>query len=345
MQRPESFFDVPVEQQIERATHAAHAALASYDFSAGALRLELLKHRENTVFAVADSGDRRLGAMRVHVPGYQDRGSILSEFQWMEALNAAGVRTPGVVGARDGALVIEVRVAETSESRLVDVLEWIEGRQPRDDEIVASFRILGELQARCHNQASGWRLPPGFTRQRWDETTLLTGEHPTVAPAWDNWALTTEERALVLDCRDALRDSLARWGKGRDRYGIIHSDVMPENLIITNDEVRLIDFDDAGFGWYLYDPASALLPYHGSDLYETLLASWRAGYRLHRSLADEDLAELPSFLLLRCFYALGWLHLRRNTDWAKAFIEPVRTLVAELGAAFLRRSGGVTHLP
>jgi Ser/Thr protein kinase RdoA (MazF antagonist) len=334
MQRPESFFDLPVEQQLERATRAAHAALANYDFPAGAT-LAVLKHRENTVFAVADHDVGKLGAMRVHVPGYQDRASILSEFQWMQALNAAGVRTPGVIAARGGALVIEVYAPDGSEPRLVDVLQWIEGRQPRDDEIVASFRILGEIQARCHNQASQWRLPPGFTRQRWDDTTLLSGNHPTVAAAWENWALTAEERALVLKCRDALRDHFARWGKGRDRYGIIHSDVMPENLIITNDGVRLIDFDDAGFGWYLYDPASALLPYYGSDLYEALRDAWLAGYRLHRPLADEDLAELPRFLLLRCFYALGWLHLRRNTDWAKVFIEPVRAVAVELGGALV----------
>jgi Ser/Thr protein kinase RdoA (MazF antagonist) len=330
-----SFFDLPAEQQIDLATRTARAALERYDFPAG-VTLEVIKHRENTVCAVVDPTGNRRGALRVHAPGYQTLASITSEFQWMHALNDYGVRTPGVIPTRDGALVSAIQAAGLPEIRLVDVLEWVEGREPAGDEIVESFRILGELHAKCHTQASRWELPPGFTRQCWDDTTLLAGAHPTVAPAWDNWALAAEERDRVLACRDALRTRLTRWGKARERYGIIHSDLMPDNLILTRDGVRLIDFDDAGFGWYLYDPASALLPYFGSDLYAPLRDSWLAGYRSQRPLSDEELAELPTFLLLRCFYALGWLQTRRNTDWAAVFIEPVRAATAELGDAFLR---------
>ena len=328
------FLDMPVEQQIELATRAARAALARYDLPAG-VALDVLKHRENTVFAVVEPGGRKLGALRVHVPDYQDQASIESELEWMRALAAAGVRTPAVIPARDGARVVSAAIPGAGESRLADLLEWIEGRQPGDDEVVECFRILGDLHARCHNHASRWQVPAGFVRQRWDETTLLAGVHPTVGPAWDNWALSAEQRILVIACRDALRERLGRWGKDRERYGLIHSDLMPENLLIAADGVRLIDFDDAGFGWYLYDTASALLAYCGSDLYEPLLASWLAGYRSQRQLSDADLAELPTFLLLRCFYALGWLHVRRNSPWATAFIEPVVTWTTALGRQLL----------
>lgn len=325
------FLALPAERQLELATAAARAALSRYPLP-GDAALEVLKHRENTVFAVRDGAGHALAALRVHVPGYQDRASIESELDWMAALAAAGVRPPGVVAARDGARVVEVAIPGTDETRLVDALEWIDGREPGGDELVDCFRTLGELHARCHQQAARWQPPPGFTRQRWDESTLLAGVHPVVAPAWDNWALDAGQRAMVLACRDALAARLARWGKGRERYGLIHSDLMPDNLLRTADGVRIIDFDDAGFGWYLYDPASALLVYHGSDLYQPLLASWQEGYRAVRPLADADLAELPTFLLLRCFYALGWLHLRRGSPWAEAFNGPVIAATTALAA-------------
>jgi Ser/Thr protein kinase RdoA (MazF antagonist) len=331
------FFDLPIEEQILQATDAARAALADYDIPAD-VTLDVLKHRENTVFALTTPTAGKVGALRVHAPGYQDMASITSEFQWMRALEAVGVCTPGVIPTRDGRLVVSVAPAAGSEPRLVDILEWIEGRQPGDDELIASFQTLGDLHARCHRHASRWTLPPGFTRQRWDDTTLLAGTHPTVAAAWDNWALTAAQRQLVLACRDRLRDRLAAWGKARERYGVIHSDLMPDNLILTDDGVRLIDFDDAGFGWYLYDPASALLPYYGSDLYDGLLQSWLSGYRSQRPLSDEELRALPGFLLLRCFYALGWLHTRRNSAWAEAFIQPVRAWTSDLGAECMRTS-------
>lgn len=330
------FLSLPVEEQLDLATRAARAALPRYALPA-AVDLDVLKHRENTVFALRDAAGRPLAVLRVHVPGYQDQTSIESELDWMRALESVGVRPPAVVPARDGAHVIAVAIPGTAETRLVDALEWIEGREPGGDELVDCFRTLGELHARCHAHAAGWTLPAGFRRQRWDESTLLAGVHPVVAPAWDNWALDAAQRRQVLAARDALAARLATWGKDRERYGLIHSDLMPENLLLTADGVRLIDFDDAGFGWYLYDAASALLFYHGSDLYEPLLASWREGYRGVRPLSDADVAELPTFLLLRCFYALGWLQLRRNSPWAEAFNGPVIQATMALAAEVLSR--------
>jgi Ser/Thr protein kinase RdoA (MazF antagonist) len=330
------FLALPVEEQLERATRAARAALGRYALPADA-GLDVLKHRENTVFAVRDAAGRGLAALRVHVPGYQDRTSIESELAWMRALESAGVRPPRVLPARDGAAVVAVPVPGAAETRLVDALEWIDGREPAADELVGCFRTLGELHARCHTHAAHWQVPAGFRRQRWDESTLLAGVHPVVAPAWENWALDAAQRDRVLASRDALAARLAAWGKDRERYGIIHSDLMPDNLLLTADGVRIVDFDDAGFGWYLYDPASALLYYHGSDLYDPLLASWREGYRAVRPLADGEVAELPTFLLLRCFYALGWLHLRRNSPWAEAFNGPVIGATMALSAEVIGR--------
>lgn len=333
----EDFFDLPIERQIELARLLAGRALERYDLPRDA-QLELLNHRENTVFAVTADGVRR-GALRVHRSGYQSEASIVSELQWMRALDAAGVRTPGVIAARDGAWVVAARIGELPEQRLCDVLEWIEGQPPQAADLVESFHFLGELHARCHQHASGWTLPAGFTRQAWDEAALLDARHPVIAQAWENWALNDGQRQLVLECREVLRSRLRQWGKEPDRWGLIHADLMPENLIVAADGVRLIDFDDCGFGWYLYDPASALLYYYGQDFYPDLLVAWAAGYRSVRSLAGEALDELPTFLMLRCFYALGWLQARRNSEAAALYAEPLVALTEAIGQAFLSSSG------
>ncbi len=318
------------------AGKVAVAALSRYGFPPSS-ELALLKHRENTVFQVTHPTSGERGVLRVHRTGYQTAASIVSEFQWMQALGDAGVRTPAVIPARDGALVVTAQIDELPEPRLVDMLEWIQGQPPAEDNLVDSFRTLGELHTRCHAHVRQWTLPDGFCRQAWDEAALLDGQHPIIAPAWENWALNAEQRALVLECREALRERLRQWGKEPDRYGLIHADLMPENLIVADDGMHLIDFDDCGFGWYLYDPASALLFYYGQDFYPDLLDAWAAGYRSVRRLTDEEINELPTFLLLRCFYGLGWLHTRRNSDAAQLFIEPLIALTSAIGQDFLSR--------
>jgi Ser/Thr protein kinase RdoA (MazF antagonist) len=339
-QEPEAmdFFDLPIERQIELARSVAVEALRRYDFPTGS-ELTLLNHRENSVFGIADSANGKRGVLRVHRTGYQTERSIISEFQWMRALAGAGVQTPRVIPARDGALVISAAVDALPEPRLCDMLEWLDGQPPPQDDLVASFHMLGELHAKCHAHVRQWQLPEGFSRQSWDEAALLDAAHPIIAPAWDNWALNDNQQRLVLECREALRQRLQQWGKGPDRFGLIHADLMPENLIVCSDGMRLIDFDDCGFGWYLYDPASALLFYYGQDFYPDLLAAWAAGYRSVRPLSDAELSEMPTFLLLRCFYGLGWLQTRRNSEAAQMFTEPLVALACAIGEAFLNRTG------
>lgn len=332
------FFALPIEQQIELAREVAVQALVHYEFPADS-ELTLLKHRENTVFRATHPLSGARAVLRVHRTGYQTERSVISELQWMEALRQYGVHTPAVLRARDGAMVRAVTIAALPEPRLCDLLEFVDGRQPGDDELVDSFRLLGEMHARCHAHVRQWQLPEGFYRQSWDETSLLDAAHPTVAAAWDNWKLTAEQRALVLAAREALRLRLRQWGKGPDRFGLIHADLMPENLIMSPAGACLIDFDDSGFGWLLYDPASALLPYYQQDLYTELLGAWSAGYRSIRPLADSELSQLPTFLLLRCFWALGWLHARQNSEAAQLYTDFVIAWTCDLAQALLDGEG------
>ena len=40
---------------------------------------------------------------------------------------------------------------------------------------------------------------------------------------------------------------------------MIHADLVPENVLVDGDSIRLIDFDDAGFGWHHFEIATALI--------------------------------------------------------------------------------------
>lgn len=45
-----------------------------------------------------------------------------------------------------------------------------------------------------------------------------------------------------------------RWGQGREVYGLIHGDLgLDTNLLFWGGQARAIDFDDSGYGYYLYD--------------------------------------------------------------------------------------------
>lgn len=101
------------------------------------------------------------------------------------------------------------------------------------------------------------------------------------------------------------------------RYSMIHADFVAENLMVEAGRVRLIDFDDAGFGWHLFEIATAMYFEIGEDHYDAAFHALIDGYRERRSLPDEQVAQLPLFFLVRSFTYLGWIHTRQETETAK----------------------------
>ena len=79
----------------------------------------------------------------------------------------------------------------------------------------------------------------------------------------------------------------------------MHADLRLANLIADGDDIQVIDFDDCGFSWYLYDLACALTFLEARPDVDELVASWVAGYREVEELSAEDEAEIPTFLMLR----------------------------------------------
>ncbi len=309
------FYNLSVEKQIESIQKLAALALTRYDIS-GKVEIALLAHRENTVFRVDEITSGRRFVLRVHRAGYHSDDAIRSELAWMTALKEAGVPTSEVVASKNGDWIQVVGNEAVPGPRQCDLLGWVEGTEPDPQNIVASYRILGEINARIHQQAARWKPPRFFERHSWDEDGML-GENPIWGRFWELEKLTESQIDLLRKARDTARARLLEFGKADDRYGLIHADLMPDNILVSNGKVSVIDFDDSGFGWNLYDLATALLLHLEQDYYDTIYRSWVEGYRSVRELPDEHLKMLSTLLIARGLVALGWVHTRRETDLAK----------------------------
>lgn len=327
------FYELPVEKQIESIQKLAAFALTRYEISEE-VEITLLAYRENTVFRVDEITSGRRFVLRVHRAGYHSDNAIRSELAWMAALKEAGVPTPEVMAGKNGDWVQVVEHAEVAKPRQCDLLGWVEGTEPDPQNIVASYRILGEINARIHQQAARWKPPRYFERHSWDEDGML-GENPLWGRFGDLDQLTESQIALLNRVRDTARAQLLEFGKTNDRYGLIHADLMPDNILVSDGKVSVIDFDDSGFGWNLYDLATALLLHLEQDDYDTIYRSWVDGYRSVHELPDEHLEMLPTLLVARGLVALGWVHTRRETDLAKLATDLLISGVCQLAERYL----------
>ena len=101
-----------------------------------------------------------------------------------------------------------------------------------------------------------------------------------------------------------------------DRFGLIHADLRVTNLIVDNDTVAIIDFDDCGFSWFLYDLAATLTLYEDAPNVDELIGSWVDGYRAVSPLSAEDEDEIPTFIMLRRLMLSAYVGLRSHTELA-----------------------------
>jgi len=315
----EEFESLARESQLLLLTELGASALAHWGLEDACL--ELLKHRENTVLQVTAKGGKRY-AMRIHRLGYRSDPELLSELQWLESLREVGIPTTEPVPARDGSLFVSAATDGLPEGRQVDLLKWVpggpigsieEGVDLESEELAGVYRMAGALAARIHNHGEHWQRPAGFTRLCWDERGFF-GETGSVCGCYrDLPDLSPEQLALLDRARDATASALGEFGKAPDRWGLVHGDFLPENLFYDGTQLRLIDWDDTGFGWHLYDFTTALVPHLGRDSFDPVLAAMVEGYRNHRPLPDEHLEILPFLLMARALSYVGWAHTRRRT--------------------------------
>ena len=332
------FFDIPPEAQVARLAAAGHDMLQAWNIPDASLAL--IKHRENAVFKVEKDGFR--AALRMHRHGYHSDDELRSELQWMQALSAAGIKVPEVIPAASGDLFINYEAAGLPGTLQVDLFEWIDGEQLGSveegvsdvAEVERTFGMLGELAAQVHNQAVSWTLPDGFARHAWDADGLA-GDRPFWGRFWEIENATDAERALLHRMRERLHRDLAALAKSPGSYSMIHADFASENIMVDGGDVQLIDFDDAGFGWHLFELVTALYFIRGEDYFQTAQDALISGYRKHRQLTDEDLAQLPLFFAARSTTYVGWVHTRSETDTAKELTPALVKMACELADEYL----------
>lgn len=107
----------------------------------------------------------------------------------------------------------------------------------------------------------------------------------------------------------------------------------------------LIDFDDAGFGWHVFELATALFWHTDRPYYRTIHDTLVAGYRSVRQLSAVQWQKLPLFLYLRGLTYLGWVQARSETKTARELAPMLIEKVVVLASKYLERHGSLRAAP
>ena len=177
-----------------------------------------------------------------------------------------------------------------------------------------------------HRHAREWSRPAWFTRFHWDYEAAFGS-----AARWGRWqdgiGVGPSERQILGRLDDVLKARLKAFGTGGERYGLIHADTRLANLLVHEGSVSVIDFDDSGFSWYLYDLGTSVSFFEHAPEVPALVDSWLEGYRKAGQLSAEDQAEIWTFIMFRRLLLVAWIGSHQAVD-----------IAAELGAGYTQGS-------
>ncbi len=288
--------------------HVAQLAAKRYPFDNPAVKL--LAFSENATYLVYDpKTDEKLCVLRVGRPGYHTYEEYVSEIKWLRQINDyTPLKVANPIAAKDGSYIQKIDYKGTTYFCIAT--EYLTGKMLNSDDSpeasLKHYETLGETTAYLHRQTEIWNGTKDIKRCHWDFDTLI-GPHAI----WGNWRdypeMNPEAQSVLERCCEIIKRRLENYGKTPQNYGVIHADLHEANIIVEGDTVKVIDFDDFGFGWHLHDLAGAFTMIEDQEDVPDLVNAWLDGYRKVLPFTDTDFVEIDTFLMQRRIQLLAWL--------------------------------------
>lgn len=329
--------DMPMKELLGHLEVLANQSLDLWSLPEDA-KARLINVSENATYLV--EGTDWKSVLRIHRESYHSALAIACELAWSSALNNDGVIvTPGYIAGRDGEAIQSAIVEGLPVPRYMVMFEFVEGSEPDESEdLVGPFEELGQIAAKCHLHAMQWQRPEPFERLVWDLDAVFGS-----AATWGNWRdapnVTPEISRVLERVEETVTRRIKAHGNGPEQYGLIHADMRLANLLIDDSGTRLIDFDDCGSGWFLYDFAAAISFMEDHPQIPDLKSAWVRGYRSVRALSDGQADEIETFIMMRRLALLAWIGSRIEAPEPQAMAPHFAHVSAELGSTYLDRFG------
>jgi Ser/Thr protein kinase RdoA (MazF antagonist) len=349
------FQSLSMRGQLQRLGTLARTALTHYHLNDP--RITPLRHEANTTFRVITAGGEQY-VMRIQRPGQRTLEAIHSEILWLNALRRdTNLAVPEPIPTQEGDFLVTVTVAGVPEPRTCVLFRWMAGRFLTDYLKPIHLDRLGRFIGQLHRHTANWQIPAQFVRgrvesmsgnarqnSRYDPFTTPTNSTPHLSEADVTQTVSlvrslcsTEDVRNVERALDHVQIVLHALGTGADTFGLIHADLHQENHFFHQGQVRAIDFDDCGWGHYLYDLMVPLWATQFSPIYPALRLALLNGYRAVQPLSPDHENYLPAFFALRQIQILVWvLESRDHPAFRSVWVEWARTELERLEQVLIK---------
>ena len=172
----------------------------------------------------------------------------------------------------------------------------------------------GKLVAKLHKFSASWQTPDGFERPAWDWNGQLgNGVLRTPVDELVNTMPEKFQEPFKIISKE-IRVVMDTFGKGPDAYGLIHCDMYLENLLFKAGQPRLIDFEDCGYGYWMWDFGVIFSQWPWTVEFPKLRDAFFDGYAQIRTLPETQYKHLDLFMAAQCATMVLWASMFIKND-------------------------------
>ena len=297
-----NFDDMTIEEQKAWWLEQAKEALASFEMKDALI--EWLAYTHNAVFQVEHNSKNLI--LRLSLP--ENSSQIHAEGHLLETLSRAGLAVSQVIDI--------INQADFSGM----LLSYLNGQSPEPTMVrVEEMFSVGQFLARFH----GVEIDDAIQRKSldWDGLYSKLGIY---YPGDENMTIFTDEQIRVMDAvAEKVKAAMDELGKNDVEYGLIHGDLLLKNILFHENEVRALDFEYCGWGYYLYDLTPILWQLKPQAHYKQLEQAIWNGYSRIRPLTDHHHDLLETFIAGRQVASMRWIAANQQNPYVVGKVEGI----------------------
>jgi len=302
--------------QLKQLRKIADVALKRYQLKVK--QVKFIYHGENTTYkVVANEG---IFLLRIHRKNYHSKAAILEELNWLKRLAKQTNNIQKPLVSKNGLLVEEVTNDTLKLTRCCSLLSWQQGIIKDKSISPDDMRAVGLLTAQLHKSTVGKKVKH---RNYWTLDGLLSEKSRFGSYKNLQAELTDNQYKIIDKCRKMAFKKIRQYQlKEPYKLALIHSDLHFSNIVWSKNIPIPIDFDDSGYGFYMYDIAVTLssIDYHlfkkdkRKDK-QLFVESLFKGYTSIKNLSTADINILPYFKLASNLTNFSWLYDRKSNPF------------------------------
>lgn len=234
----------------------------------------------STIYKVVDSASKEY-ALKI----YDDASSNIADNE-IEQLILEKIKTKGsiliaeTIPNKAGETFTLLPDKATKTLHRIVLSKWIKGVDFKKQESKVNFIQLGKVLAELHTITKDFSLPKKLDTKKWNQVFYFRAEKAVYHSSKYQQLVSSEFKELM-DIAIPLLNQRLQDNYVPETAQLLHGDINPWNVKVVNEQLALLDFEDATLGHPIHEIAILLFYYkdHPDFTYQQVKSWVLEGYR------------------------------------------------------------------